>query len=168
MTHVIFQTQNRRIESEFNFSLTAQMVIKGLPIEGKVKLWGDEFFIDTVIQASDVHAGMDVNVGDIAYRHEDKRICVFFGKTPLSTTDKPVPEFPVVVIGKVLGLPSEIKGINEGEAIKVFVQAVQPEIKSEASNDRKLTQSEIDLLVKKLLAEKSAKAAAINGEGNKL
>lgn len=159
MAHVIFQTQNRRITAEFNQSLTAQMVIKGLPVEGKVSLWGDEFFLETSIQASDVHATMDVNSGDVAYRHEDKRICVFFGKTPASTSDRPVPQYPVVVIGKLLCSAEEVKGVTAGEAIRVFVQEERTDVKPATESDRKLSQTEIDALVKKLLAEKSAKAA---------
>jgi uncharacterized protein len=163
MSQIIFQTQNKRFLAEFNQCLTAQMIQKSLPFEGVVNLWGDEIFIQTGVQASDLHATMDVNVCDIAYRHEEKRLCIFFGKTPASTTDKPVPAFPVVVIGKVLCPPDELRAIKAGEAMRISVHEDKPVLKEPSSGDRKLTQAEIDALVRKLLAEKTAKAAASQG-----
>jgi uncharacterized protein len=165
MPQIIFQTQNKRFLAEFNQCLTAQMIQKSLPLEGVVNLWGDEIYLDTGIQASDIRATMDVNVCDIAYRHEEKRLCIFFGKTPASTTDKPVPAYPVVVIGKILCPPDELRAVKAGEAMRISVQEEKVVLKEPSSGDRKLTQAEIDALVRKLLAEKTAKASA--GPGTK-
>jgi hypothetical protein len=157
MAQVLFQTQSLSFTAEFNQCLTAQMILKALPIEAEVKLWGDEIYFDTNIQASDFSASMDVNAGDVAYRHEGKRLCVFFGRTPSSTTDKPVPANAVVVVGKISCLPDELRNIQAGQKMKIFVQEEKPLPKAQGIYERKLSQSEIDLLVKKLLAEKSAK-----------
>jgi len=101
---------------------------------------------------------MDVNVGDVCYRHENKRLCVFFGKTPASTSEKPVPAAPVVVIGRILCSPEELRGIKEGEILKITIEEDKPPVCPASENDRKLTQAEIDELVKKLLeAKKQAK-----------
>jgi len=162
MPQIIFQIQNKKFVAEFNQCLTAQMILNSLPLEGNVHLWGDEIYIDTGVQASDLRATMDVNICDIAYRHEDKRLCIFFGKTPASIDDKPVPEFPVVVIGKILCPPEELKAVKAGELMRILIQQEKVIPKAPSTVDRKLTQSEIDVLVKKLLAEKSVKAAAGN------
>mgnify|MGYP001768655725 CR=1 FL=1 len=105
MAHVVFKTPSKQFRAEFNQSLTAQMVMKSFPVEGTVHLWGEELSVDTGVQASDVHATMDVNAGDVAYRHESRRLCIYFGRTPASTTDKPVPSFPGVIIGRILCPP---------------------------------------------------------------
>ncbi|MFA6383737.1 MAG: cyclophilin-like family protein [Candidatus Omnitrophota bacterium] len=159
MPQIIFQTQTKKFAAEFNQCLTAQMIQKSLPFAGMVNLWGDEIYIDIGVQASDLHATLDVNVCDIGYRHEEKRLCIFFGKTPSSVTDKPVPAFPVVVIGKILCPPEELKIIKAGESIRIAVQEDRPLTPDPSSSSRKLTQAEIDALVKKLLAEKAAKAS---------
>jgi uncharacterized protein len=156
MAQVTFQTQNKRFLAEFNQCLTAQMLIKSMPLEGIVHLWGEEVYIETGVQASDLHATLDVNVGDIAYRHEEKRLCLFFGKTPASTSDKPVPALPVVIIGKILCPPQELRGIAAGESLKVLAVEEKPLHKEPPAGDRKLSQAEIDALVKKLLAAKGA------------
>ena len=163
MPQIIFQTQSKKFIAEFNQCLTAQMIQNSLPFEGTANLWGDEIYIDTGVQASDLHATLDVNAGDIAYRHEERRLCIFFGKTPASTTDKPVPAFPVVIIGKILCPPEELRAVKAGEAIKVSVQEEKPLPKEPSAGDRKLTQAEIDALVKKLLAEKTSKPPGIPG-----
>jgi uncharacterized protein len=163
MPQIIFQTQNKKFTAEFNQCLTAQMIQKSLPLEGVVNLWGDEIYVDTGIQASDIRATMDVNVCDIGYRHEEKRLCIFFGRTPASTTDKPVPAFPVVIIGKILCTPDELRAVRAGEALRISVLEEKTLPKEPSSGDRKLTQAEIDALVRKLLAEKTSKAAGTQG-----
>jgi hypothetical protein len=157
MGQVLFQTQSMNFTAEFNQCLTAQMILKALPLEAEVKLWGDEIYFDTNIQASDFSASMDVNAGDVAYRHEGKRLCVFFGRTPSSTTNKPVPANAVVVVGKISCPPDDLRKIQAGQKMKIFVQEEKPLPKVQDISERKLSQSEIDLLVKKLLAEKSPK-----------
>lgn len=156
MAQVAFTTQSKKFLAEFNQSLTAQMIIKSLPFEGAVKLWGDELYVETGIQASDLHATMEVNISDVGYRHENRRVCVFFGRTPASTSDRPVPAAPVVIVGRILCAPDELRSIKEGETLKISLNEDKPRIPPPPAGDRKLTQAEIDELVKKLLAAKSA------------
>jgi hypothetical protein len=154
---VQFQTASGTFKAELNQSLTAQMVLAKLPLESKVSLWGDEIIIETGVQASDVHATTDVNVGDVAYRYESKCVCVFFGKTPLSTSDKPVPEHPVVIIGKMACDIAELRKVRSGESIKVSAVVVAPKpiaMNDYPTSERKLSQTEIDSLVQKLLQDK--------------
>lgn len=156
-TPVQFQTSSGTFKAELNQSLTALMIISKLPLESKARLWGDELIMETGIQASDVYSTTDVNVGDVAYRHESKCVCIFFGKTPASTGDKPVPEYPVVIIGKLLCDPAELRRVNNNDSIKLSAvpAAVKPITMNDyPTNERKLSQSEIDSLVQKLLSDK--------------
>jgi len=77
MKKVVFTTPTKKFLAEFNQSLTAQMVIKSFPLEGSVKLWGDELYLEIGVQASDFNATMDVNVGDVCYRHETSAYACF-------------------------------------------------------------------------------------------
>jgi len=49
-----------------------------------------------------------------------------------------------------------LRSIKEGEILRITLNEDKPHIKPLPSGDRKLTQAEIDELVKKLLAAKSA------------
>lgn len=98
---------------------------------------------------------MDVKIGDVAYWPEGKCFCVFFGRTEASTTDKPMPASPVVIIGSTMANPSELREIKAGSAIQLLRDnAASGSSVQRQVNDggRKLTQQEIDILVKQLLA----------------
>ena len=98
----------------------------------------------------------DVNSGDIAFSPEDNCICVFFGRTRLSTSDRPIPEKPVLIIGKTFASPDELREIKEGEKITISKETKPAGTKSDCPpGERKLSQKEIDDLVKRLLAEKA-------------
>lgn len=146
--------------AELGVSLTAQEIVKHLPLSGQVGRWGDEIFFETGILASDFNSTLQVNVGDVAYWPEGKCICVFFGKTPASQTEKPVPASPVVVIGRTMASVDELRSIQAGQNIRVAAVPVKPAAPVTAApstSDRKLSQSEIDALVQKLLAERADK-----------
>jgi hypothetical protein len=151
---IVFKTKNFGFYAELNDFAAAKEIFKRLPINAFVYRWGDEIYVDTGIEASPVGATLDLHVGDVAYWPEGKCLCVFFGPTIISTGAKPVPASPVVVIGKTLASPEELRRVEENEKITISaVQAASP-TSSYPSDERKLTQSEIDVLVKQLLEAK--------------
>ncbi len=161
---VNFHTMGCQFQAEFNSSLTAREIVKHLPINAEIKVWGEELYFETGIIASDFNASLDVSVGDVAYWPHGKCVCVFYGRTPHSKDAKPVPASPVVVIGKLKVIPAEISAIRAGQHIKVSLaeqkeKAAAPAASAvdNAAGERKLSQGEIDDLVKKLLAEREAK-----------
>ncbi|MBU1999038.1 MAG: hypothetical protein KKE64_06040, partial [Candidatus Omnitrophica bacterium] len=97
----------------------------------------------------------EVDVGDIAYWPEGQCICVFFGPTPVSKTDKPVPASPVAIIGKTLANPAELRKILEDSEITLSLVNDRKNEPKPDQQERKLTQPEIDLLVQQLLAQKA-------------
>ncbi len=156
---ISFQSQNCCFLAEFNQSLTAQEIIKHLPLEAKTSRWQDEIYFETGITAAADNTSLELNIGDIAYWPQGKCVCVFFGPTPLSDSDKPVPANPVVIIGKTDSKPEELRKIKAGDQIKVIqapqdIYTVYSAYKNHTQGSGKLTQSEIDVLVQELLAEK--------------
>jgi len=152
---VSFQTPTYRFIAEFNQTRAATEILKNLPIDSTVEQWGDELYCKIGIMASGIPLTLNVNVGDVAYWPEGKCICVFFGRTPRSNTEKPMPDGPVVIIGKTLAEPVELRQIKAGDSIKIM--SILPHVAgtdNDCAADRKLTQEEIDVLVHRLLAEK--------------
>ena len=98
-----------------------------------------------------------MNIGDVAYSAQGRCLCVFFGRTPASVIDRPVSENPVVVIGRTLASPDELREIKVGEKITVSRAEETSFVlrQEDYCDNRKLTQAEIDILVKKLLEEKA-------------
>jgi hypothetical protein len=154
---IVFKAKNIGFYVKFNESTTAQEVIKNLPMEGIVRKWGDEIYFDTGINVTADGKTTDINVGDVAYWPEGKSLCVFFGPTQASITDKPVPASPVVIVGKTFASPDELKEIKPGEEISVFVVSKKSSFTTRMNpyeDTRKLSQQEIDSLVRQLLEEK--------------
>ena len=123
MPKVIFKTSQGDIEVEFLENETAKEIVRHLPIESKVKTWGDEIYFDTGIAAPSKGGTLDVNIGDIAYWPEGKCLCIFFGPTAASTAssgNKPVPASEVVIVGKTSAKPELLRKITAGT--KIIVQ----------------------------------------------
>lgn len=98
---------------------TAGKISASLPIESRAKTWGDEIYFDTGIAAPVQDATLDVEVGDIAYWPQGKCLCIFFGRTPVSSSDKPVPASEVVIVGKVSVQPELLREVKSGAKIRV-------------------------------------------------
>ncbi|MGB2706216.1 MAG: cyclophilin-like fold protein [Candidatus Omnitrophota bacterium] len=98
---------------------TSKKISSSLPIESSAKTWGDEIYFDTGIAAPAEGGTIDLNVGDIAYWPDGRCLCIFFGKTPASTGDKPVPASKVVIIGKTEVDPVLLRKVKSGSKIRV-------------------------------------------------
>lgn len=117
---IVFKTSRITLEGELNNSKTAQKIYEKLPLEAKVNTWGDEIYFEIPVHCPLEFATLDVEVGDIAYWPEGDCLCIFFGRTPASTNNKPRPASEVNIIGKVIGDISILKKTKSGDKITVF------------------------------------------------
>jgi len=154
---IVFKAKNMGFYVKFNDSPAAQEILLHLPLEGIGRRWGDEIYFETNISVPSDDQTLEVKVGDVAYWPEGKCLCVFFGPTPASQADKPVPASPVIIIGSTMATPGELREIKVDEPIRVFVMGKGQDY-AEGGNPyddyRKLSQQEIDILVRQLLEEK--------------
>lgn len=155
-----FQTPSYNFIVDFNETRAAREIIRSLPLDSQISVWGDEIYFKTGIRVSLGQETTDVNIGDVAYWPQGQCICVFFGATPLSAGDKPVPASAVILIGRIEINPQEARKIKNGDPIRVM-QITPPKEEAKPSRpavpDRKLSQEEIDVLVKQLLDGKKRK-----------
>lgn len=121
MKKIKIESANVKIELEVQ-SLNNQTIREldvHLPIESKVKIWGDEIYFDTGISAPLESATLNVEVGDIAYWPQGRCLCIFFGRTPASNSDKPVPVSEVVLVGKTSLDPDLLRQVKPGFRVRV-------------------------------------------------
>src|SRR5512135_1263067 len=107
---------------ELNESETAHMIWANLPMKAGVELWGDEvyFYITPRIPLEKNHFKKDVvAVGDVAYWPNGPCLCLFFGPTPISKPGEIKPASSVSVCGRIVGDPLALKGVKEGDPVKV-------------------------------------------------
>ncbi|HEY60721.1 MAG TPA: hypothetical protein G4N92_08595 [Anaerolineae bacterium] len=98
---------------------TAKAIIDALPFKSNVRRWGDEVYFDIPIAAGEENSQIEVEVGDLGYWLSGKCFCIFFGRTPASTGEKPAAASPVNVFGKILGVATLFKDTKSSETISV-------------------------------------------------
>lgn len=96
---------------------TAEVVIDGLPIEGEAIRWGDEFYFATALEIPEENGRQDVEVGEVAFWPAGKAIAAFFGRTPVSVSDKPRAYENVNVFGKLEGDARSLVKVLSGDRI---------------------------------------------------
>jgi len=97
-----------------------------LPYEAIGETWGKEVYFPMNLNADSPGFVSEVKVGDIAYWPDGPDICLFFGRTPKSTSDAPVVASPVVVIGEFQSSPGDFDRIERRRnGILVSVGAAQ-------------------------------------------
>lgn len=141
---VSFQTSKFNFMASFDDCETVQGLSGILPLEAKVKRWGDEIYFEIGHELPEGPTTTGVKAGDVAYWPEGRCLCVFFGPTPASSDGNPVPASPVVVIGRTVFSPDELRSVSEGE--KIVVEFCP----DTASDTRIMSQSEIDDLIKRM------------------
>lgn len=83
---------------------TAQAIVDALPITAPVNQWGEEFYCKVPgVKDHRETAKNQVKVGDVAFWGNGEMLAVFFGRTPMSLGEDPVPADRVNVIGKLQG-----------------------------------------------------------------
>jgi len=117
--NILFKTDKIIWKAELNKSKTAEEIYKNLPFVARIKVWQEEIYFDIPLKLKPENPTLDVEVGDVAYWVQGSCLCIFFGRTPLSTTDKPVPASEVEIIGRLLEDCLPLKNFKEGERIVV-------------------------------------------------
>jgi hypothetical protein len=96
---------------------TASLVLGALPIKARANRWGDEIYFSTPVETDEENARVEVEVGSVAYWPPGKAVCIFFGKTPVSTSNAPRAASNVNVFAKITGDSSIFKRVRDGDEI---------------------------------------------------
>lgn len=102
---------------------TGSQILNLLPVESEVRTWGEEIYFSIPLSIPEENAQDTVSLGDVAYWPEGQCFCVFFGKTPITTSlDEIKPASPVNVFGKVSGDLEDLKTIPSG--VRVLLEKI--------------------------------------------
>ena len=119
MKKITLRTKNISLTADLiDTDLSAQISEKA-PFSSKVSTWGEEIYFQVPVDATSSKGTLDVNIGDVAYWLERSCLCVFFGQTPVSVSEKPVPASEVEIVGKITEGLELLKDIRSGENITV-------------------------------------------------
>ncbi len=107
-------------EIELDGSATSQALIKALPFESSASTWGDEVYFSTPVSAKlEANAKQVVEPGTVCFWTQGDSLALPWGRTPISTDDKPKLANPCSVLGRIVGDFSVLKKIRGGDKIKV-------------------------------------------------
>ena len=98
----------------------ASGVVGLLPIEATPNVWGDEFYFEIALNHGlDQTATTDVQVGDIGFWQPGRALAIFFGPTPMSVGEKPVPASAVNLVGRITHDAGLLKGVKGAASIRI-------------------------------------------------
>ena len=120
MEKIRIETGDIRLVAELNGSDTAISIYNMLPLSGTAYIWGDEVYFTIPVhidQSAD--ARQEVGIGDLGFWPFGDAFCIFFGPTPVSTSEIPKAYSPVNVFGHILGDATELRKVSSGDEIKV-------------------------------------------------
>ncbi len=98
---------------------TQEAITKALPFEGAANVWGEEVYFDIPINSKEEDSQQEMEEGDIAFWPAGGAMCIFFGPTPASETEKPKAYSPVNLFARVIGDAKVFRKIKDGEIIQV-------------------------------------------------
>ena len=120
MEKIVISVEGLSIPAELHDTPTAKLISQSLPLESNVHVWGEEiYFLIPLETKLEPEARADVEVGELAYWPSGPAFCIFFGPTPMSTSEKPRAYSPVNIFGHVVGDCSPLKTIPNGARISV-------------------------------------------------
>ncbi len=120
MRKILITISNLSVSAELNSLVSADKIWEALPLSGSVNVWGDEIYFEIPVSLKEVSdAQQEVEVGTLAYWPPGSALCVFFGKTPVSTSDKPKAYSPVNILGLVDGDSKVFKIVEAGDQIVI-------------------------------------------------
>lgn len=103
-----------------NDSPTATKIWEALPIEARGSTWGDEIYFSIPVDAGQEKGARDlVSVGELGYWPPGTAFCIFYGRTPASTDERPRAASPVNIVGNVVGDATVFRAVSSGSRVRL-------------------------------------------------
>jgi hypothetical protein len=124
LKNITIQFDELSFEAQLNENPTADEIWKQLPFESRVNTWGEEIYFEIPVNIpQEPDAREIVAVGELGYWPAGQAFCIFFGPTPVSTDERPRAYSPVNIFGEILADHSQLKGIEDGQRVKVIADS---------------------------------------------
>src|SRR5688572_25036463 len=99
---------------------TAQALVAALPFESRAQTWGEEVYFTTPVSAKlEADAKQVVEPGTVCFWTEGNALALPYGRTPISTDERPKLASRCNVVGKIEGDAHALSRVKPGEKITV-------------------------------------------------
>jgi len=98
---------------------TAKALLAAAPFEARAQTWGEEVYFSTPVRAKlEADARQIVEPGTVCFWTEGDAIALPWGRTPISTDERPKLASRCNVLGRIDN-PRDLQKIRSGDAISV-------------------------------------------------
>jgi uncharacterized protein len=112
--------KSARIEIDLLETPTANALVAALPFDSTAHTWGEEVYFATPVSAVlERDAQQIVDPGTACFWTEGDALALPYGRTPISSDERPKLANRCNVVGKVLGDPRQLAKVRSGEAVRV-------------------------------------------------
>ena len=99
---------------------TAKALLAAVPFEARAQTWGEEVYFSTPVSAKlEADARQIVEPGTVCFWTEGDAIALPWGRTPISTDERPKLASRCNVLGRLDGDPRELQKVRSGDKISV-------------------------------------------------
>jgi hypothetical protein len=110
----------RIFEVHLNESKTAKALFDAAPFESRAQTWGEEVYFATPVSAKlEADARQIVEPGTACFWTEGDALALPYGRTPISTDERPKLASRCNVVGRLEGSPADLARIRSGDAVAV-------------------------------------------------
>ena len=110
----------RSFEIELKDTPTARALLEATPFESHAQTWGEEVYFSTPVSAKvEPDARQVVEPGTVCFWCEGDALALPYGRTPISTDERPKLASRCNVLGRIEGNPADLQKIRSGEQITV-------------------------------------------------
>ena len=108
------------LEAQLRDTPTARALAEALPFEATAQTWGEEVYFTTPVSARlEPDAKQVVEPGTVCFWTEGDALALPFGRTPISTDERPKLASRCNVLGSIVGDAARLAAIKSGQKIRV-------------------------------------------------
>jgi uncharacterized protein len=109
-----------RFEVELLDTATARALSEAIPFKSHAQTWGEEVYFSTPVKAKlEKDARQVVDPGTVCFWTEGNALALPFGRTPISTDERPKLASRCNVLGKIVGDPVKLAAVKAGQNVTV-------------------------------------------------
>lgn len=109
-----------KLEVELFDTPTARALLEALPFESQAQTWGEEVYFATPVKAKlEKDARQIVDPGTVCFWTEGDAIALPYGRTPISTDERPKLASRCNVLGSIVGDLKRLAAVKGGETVTV-------------------------------------------------
>jgi hypothetical protein len=109
-----------KLEVDLLDTPTAKALLEALPFESRAQTWGEEVYFATPVKAKlEKDARQVVEAGTVCFWTEGDAIALPYGRTPISSDERPKLASRCNILGRIVGDPKCLQAVKGGETVRV-------------------------------------------------